>query len=674
MVAAALAFGQGSAEVDLKAAMHKEQVEGDLNGAIAAYRKIVAQHGKNRAVAAQALLQMAQCHEKLGESEARKIYEQLVRSYGDQAAVVAQAKAKLGGAAQLGLRRTEWIRPGCFEFPDGGRLKGCSGEGGLAIIDMVTGKETVIPKPSNEPGVILTGRGSPDGTRFAYVEQQRNGTSILRVVRPGQEEPRELGTVGALLAWSPDSRSVLVTAPELKAGRAELQLVTVADGARKALGGSLKGAFPEGTVFSPDGAYIVYSTTAWGTPSDLRVLTVATGEDAPLITNQGDARVVGWHKDGWLLYTSNPTGVRDLFRMRMRGATAAGPAELLHRDLDVRLAQMGPDGNVHYMLSGNTSNVFRATLNEAGTAFAGEPAIVSKRYENVTRFGRYSRDGKWVAFDTGWRGAAKLVVLNVETGEETERLSPFVRINSLEWYPDRSALLVHGTLSQGGAFGLHRFDLRSGEVRTVLAAKGLRGDLATNPTFSADGRSVFLKYFDTADGLPPDDYSRMHLARLHLQSGQVTEVFRPKAPQILRFFAVSPDGTQIVYGFRDGKRDAYGVVPVGGGEPRVIFRCDEGEWSRSYSALAFTGDGKGIVLHRVTKRNRTADKPAGDADELWHIPLDGGAPSRLHDTNGWTLTMMGRPNSREIIWQAARVGKPEFWVMENVTTAVSAAR
>ena len=51
---AVLAFGQAPTEVQLKAARHKEQVEGDLKGAIAAYGKIVANHGGNRRVAATA--------------------------------------------------------------------------------------------------------------------------------------------------------------------------------------------------------------------------------------------------------------------------------------------------------------------------------------------------------------------------------------------------------------------------------------------------------------------------------------------------------------------------------------------------------------------------------------------------------------------------------------------
>src|SRR5512139_3644661 len=86
MLAAGLVPAQTerSAEVQLKAAMHKEQVEGDLKAAIKLYQRIVEESAANRAVAAKALLQMGQCYEKLGQADARKAYQQLLSRYADQ--------------------------------------------------------------------------------------------------------------------------------------------------------------------------------------------------------------------------------------------------------------------------------------------------------------------------------------------------------------------------------------------------------------------------------------------------------------------------------------------------------------------------------------------------------------------------------------------------------------
>src|SRR4030042_417771 len=96
------------AEVALQAAIKTETVDGNLKGAIEQYKRIAALPGAGRATVATALLRMGRCHEKRGDAdtrEARKAYEQIVREYGDQAAVAAEARTRLaalvgaGGAA-----------------------------------------------------------------------------------------------------------------------------------------------------------------------------------------------------------------------------------------------------------------------------------------------------------------------------------------------------------------------------------------------------------------------------------------------------------------------------------------------------------------------------------------------------------------------------------------------
>ncbi len=118
---------QQKPEVALKAAIDKEVVDGDLKAAIGMYRTLAA--GADRAVAAPALVRMGQCYEKLGASEqaeARKAYERVVASFGDQSAPAAQAKARLaamGAASGLGqapgasggpLTRLLWSKPNWY--------------------------------------------------------------------------------------------------------------------------------------------------------------------------------------------------------------------------------------------------------------------------------------------------------------------------------------------------------------------------------------------------------------------------------------------------------------------------------------------------------------------------------------------------------------------------------
>jgi tetratricopeptide (TPR) repeat protein len=102
----ALTAGVGAevgTEVALRAAMEKETVKGDLKGAIDQYKKLA--QGKDRAVAAKALVRMGQCYEKLGDAEARKAYERVVREYADHGGGQAPDHADSGTGRRSRIHR-----------------------------------------------------------------------------------------------------------------------------------------------------------------------------------------------------------------------------------------------------------------------------------------------------------------------------------------------------------------------------------------------------------------------------------------------------------------------------------------------------------------------------------------------------------------------------------------
>src|SRR4030042_3243842 len=82
----------------LRAAIEKEEVDGDLQGAIDLYKQIVAKHGDTRTIAAKALVRLGGCYEKLGEEQAglaQKAFETVVKNYPDQTEAVNLAKERL---------------------------------------------------------------------------------------------------------------------------------------------------------------------------------------------------------------------------------------------------------------------------------------------------------------------------------------------------------------------------------------------------------------------------------------------------------------------------------------------------------------------------------------------------------------------------------------------------
>src|SRR5437899_2994386 len=119
--------GDDRADVLLQSAMKKETVDGDLNGAIKQYGAIVAKYKSDRAVTAMALVHMAECYQKLGDAQSHKIYEQVVREYGDQKEAVVLARTRLGGTAATQnagiITRQVWTGPKVDNYgtvsPDG---------------------------------------------------------------------------------------------------------------------------------------------------------------------------------------------------------------------------------------------------------------------------------------------------------------------------------------------------------------------------------------------------------------------------------------------------------------------------------------------------------------------------------------------------------------------------
>ncbi len=68
---AAAQQGPGTPEALLGAALHQEEAEGNLEAAIALYKKLISEHGADRALAARAQLHIGLCHEKITLAEPR---------------------------------------------------------------------------------------------------------------------------------------------------------------------------------------------------------------------------------------------------------------------------------------------------------------------------------------------------------------------------------------------------------------------------------------------------------------------------------------------------------------------------------------------------------------------------------------------------------------------------
>lgn len=105
-LAATIGLGAQSAQELYQRGLVEEQANGDLTQAIALYAQAAQGAGKDRALAAKALLRMAGAHEKRGaQAEAETSYSELLRAYPEQRTEVTVAQQRL--AALRRARRVD---------------------------------------------------------------------------------------------------------------------------------------------------------------------------------------------------------------------------------------------------------------------------------------------------------------------------------------------------------------------------------------------------------------------------------------------------------------------------------------------------------------------------------------------------------------------------------------
>jgi Tol biopolymer transport system component len=153
----------------------RERADGDIEGAIQIYERIVRDFSSNRPLVAKTLVQLGICYQKLGQSKARAYYLQVIDKFSDLADMVAEARQRL---ANVEAEATE------------------------SLVEIKT------PFTNDPFGFAI----SPDGRSLVY-QATVDGKSQLWLRRldtvkvdpiPGTENARQL----TYPFWSPDGRSI----------------------------------------------------------------------------------------------------------------------------------------------------------------------------------------------------------------------------------------------------------------------------------------------------------------------------------------------------------------------------------------------------------------------------------------------------------------------------------
>jgi len=641
------------AEVALQAAIKTETVDGNLKGAIEQYKAIAALPGAGRATIATALLRMGQCHEKLGQTEARAAYERLVRDYADQAGVVAQARARLaamggsgvaGGAGGLATRRIleDSSAIGDFLTPDGKLIRSLGYDGNVTQFEIATGQKTTIKNVSpwsNDEGSNLTAQAfSPDGKQIAYTtDQQAEDKEWLTVLKIRTLDGSGLRTLFSgngekdyiePLNWSPDGAFLLALRIQKEA--TDLVLISTADGALRILRSIPEGSLSlEKTAFSPDGRFIAFNLMREGRPAqgEIFLMTVDGRNEVPVAGHPADDLLVDWTPNGQgLVFLSDRSGTWDVWSVAVAGGKPQGDPELLRKEFgrDFSILGLSPDGSLYYKNETYLGRLYRGEMDlETGQALVA-PAPVMTRYTGPPIMLSWSPDGRNLAY-LSRRGFARSgsnlpTVQSTATGEERV-LTPRLRFfNQISWAPDSRSLVGIG-YGATGKLGAFKIDIET-SAPTRLA------DEVIAPRLCPDGKTMLY-----VKGGPV-------VMKRNLETGEESEVVKIKGMN----YDLSPDGQSIVH-WGDGVAQ---VTSVGGGAPRELYRGP-------VTYARWTGDGRSIVVK------------AGS--EYWRVPAQGGTPVKLALAFDKAIFLTIHPDNRHVAFSVNEGVKRELWVMENFLPA-----
>ncbi|NOR14577.1 MAG: tetratricopeptide repeat protein [Candidatus Aminicenantes bacterium] len=678
------AFSQTTEDpgVMLRSAIQKEEVEGDLQGAIIIYQQIVSKYSSNKAVAAKAQLRIGMCYQKLGKAnlkQAQDAFQKVLDNYPEQSTEVKEAREKLAALQKTvaptpvdeeGIRiRKLWMTGYGGDWstpsPDGRYVSFHHwATGDFAVREVATGKVrrfNLKESYRKSPEVAEASCWSPDGKQIAFCWGAKLGYELHLIDFDGSNRRTLLSGFRYVepFSWSSDGTYILTVLRKDVKSEGQVALVKVSDGSIREL--SLPDRI-KGIQFLRGSEIAIVSALQDDNSKkkDLFLYSFEEEKMTPFIQNPANDRLVGVLPGGdWVFFLSDRSGTEDLWGVKVKEDQIQKGPVLIKKEVGNRRGfGITSAGQWFFSIDVSLRDVYIAKLDLERNIVIEEPKKATDHFTGTNISPAWSPDGKYLAFKSSRRPTPHprnaLCILSVDSGELKEHLPDLLAFTTLpvmHWRPDSNAI-IYNAADKPYSIGFFTNDIKSGEfIRKSYFEKPHK---IWGSAISPDGRYVYWTNFGH-----PNLIGKLNEFDLETRNEKI--LF--KGVQMYSL-ALSPDGKLLAVVTMDPaeKAVAIKVAPIKGFSKETMrtLVASSKFWVRS---LAWAPDGQTIVY-------ASPEKPVEKEEDeryvtLFQVPVAGGTPQKIGISMEGINDLTIHPDGQRIAFSAGKKGR-EIWVMENI--------
>ncbi len=638
-----------------------EQAEGDLQGAVELYQRILDEFPEERTVGGRALLRIGLCYERSGADGAMSAYRRILDEFSDQEELVKVARERLAALESLyeGERRElptgatlrELVLPTGDSIGDGNASLSPDGRRivyydsaleSLVVYELMSRRvESLAPVDLTQQVIYSNYRWAPDGGRIAFerfdgeswsleVMEVDSGRVATWLRQPDYVVPIRFTSAGDL--WGDSQGYETGASWLLRFDRRARERARIAfDGV--------------GARISPKGDLVAFG----GGDRDLYLAQIpaAREEDDPPELSRGRAIPVAPHAapdqspifspDGkYLAFLSFRTKQWDLWAVALEEGRPSREPFIVEENLGpVNIRNWHIDGSLSFIRRNILNDVYLLPMSPGTDRPTGKPKLLPAETRGDNRHPVWSADSRTLLY----RSQGAMIIADPD-GAIVRRIEPDFRGRNASWSPDGERVLVVVYDKERSAWRVHELELASQERREVVDLSFVN---QPGPDYSPDGRKILLNRMG-----PDSEPSGLFI----VEDGSLRQI-----PGVDSFAPAkwSPDGEWIA--FHEAR--SLWRIRADGSDHQLVMQIPEPDVL--INGFSWSPDGRFIAYPRA----RTTGPPQQFDRELWVVAVDGSSERKLEETAPYRpIWADWSPDGRHLAFSSWE-GSYTLWLLEN---------